>query len=153
MVPKTKKDIRAFLGLVGYYRRFIPNFAEKSACLSDLTKNQSPNKVLWRPEHQRAFESLKESLQLEPILRCPNYSKTFWVQTDASDRGVGAMLSQIGDDGLDYPIAFFSRKLLPREVSYSTTEKECLAIVNSLKQLRSIYRLIMEHYATSTMRI
>lgn len=108
LVPKTKKDVRAFLGLVGYYRQFIPNFAEKSACLSDLLKNRAPNKVLWRPEHQKAFESLKKSLQLEPILRCPDYSKTFWLQTDASDRGVGAVLSQIGEDGMDYPVAFFS---------------------------------------------
>ena len=70
-VPQTKKDVRAFLGLVGYYRKFIPNFAEISACLTDLTKNIAPARVRWQPQHQTAFNKLKLSLQKEPILVCP----------------------------------------------------------------------------------
>ena len=83
-------------------------------------------------ESLRIIEGV-ECLKKEPILHCPDYSKQFWLQTDASERGVGAVLSQMGDDGFDHPIAFFSRKLLPREIRYSTTEKECLAIVNAMK--------------------
>ena len=132
-VPQTKKDVRAFLGLVGYYRKFIPNFAEISACLTDLTKNIAPAKVRWQPQHQTAFNKLKLSLQKEPILVCPDYTKPFWLQTDAADKGIGAVLSQRDNTGTDHPVAFYSRKLLPREIKYSTTEKECLAIVNSLK--------------------
>ena len=132
-IPKTKKDVRAFLGMVGYYRRFIGEFARKSACLSDLTKKDAPNKVLWTMEHQKAFQDLKSSLLEEPVLKCPNYEEMFMLQTDASERGIGGVLSQKDSNGDDHPIAFFSRKLLPREVRYSTTEKECLAIVASLK--------------------
>ena len=68
-----------------------------------------------------------------PILMCPDVNKPFILQTDASERGVGVVLSQVGDDGLDHPVAYFSRKLLPREMKYSTIEKECLAIKLSIQ--------------------
>ena len=147
-IPATKKDVRAFLGLVGYYRKFIPHFAETSACLSDLTKHNLPNKVDWKPHHQLAFDTLRGCLQDKPVLICPDYSKQFILQTDASERGVGAVLSQSQVDGTDKPIAFYSRKLLPREVRYSTTEKECLAIVNALKHF-SVY-LLGRHFTIVT---
>lgn len=129
-VPTNKKDLRA---LVGYYHRFLPRFAETSACLSDLTRKSEPNKIRWLPKHQRAFDKLKTCLQEGPVLHCPDYQKQFWLQTDASERGIGAVLSQVGEDSHDHPIAFFSRKLVPREMNYSTTEKECLAIICALR--------------------
>ena len=104
-VPQTKKDVRAFLGLVGYYRKFIPNFAEISACLTDHTKNIAPARVRWQPQHQTAFNKLKLSLQKEPILVCPDYTKPFWLKTDASDKGIGAVLSQRDNTGTDHPVA------------------------------------------------
>ena len=131
--PVTKKDMRAFLGLVGYYRRFIPDFASKSAELSDMTKKNRPQKISWTPSLNFAFRALKESLLTSSVLLCPDYGKPFLVQTDASHRGVGAVLSQQDEKGIERPVAFYSRKLLPRELNYSATEKECLAIVNSLK--------------------
>ena len=87
-------------------------------------------------DREGAFQKLKQLLCSEPILRSPDFSRPFVLQTDASDRGVGAVLSQCDDEGQDHPIAFFSRKLLPREERYSTVEKECLAIVLGAKSFR-----------------
>ena len=127
-VPKTKKDVRTFLGLTGYYRRFILNYAEVAAPLTDLTKKSAPKTVVWTDACNRAFKELKRRLCEAPVLRTPDFDKKFILQTDASDRGVGAVLSQEDEDGCDHPIAYFSRKLLSREEKYSTVEKECLAI-------------------------
>ena len=134
--PKTKKDVRAFLGLVGYYRRFLPDFSSRTACLSDLTRAVAPNAIQWREEHQLAFDSLKEELTRPPVLLSPNFEKPFRLQTDASERGIGAVLSQDDDEGVEHPVAFYSKKLLPRETRYSTVEKECLAIVAAMKHFR-----------------
>ena len=82
----------------------------------------------WDSECNRAFEKLKEFLCSTPVLWSPDFTREFVLQTDASDFGVGAVLSQFDDEGTDHPIAYFSRKLLPREQRYSTVEKECLAI-------------------------
>ena len=127
-VPGTKKDVRSFLGLSGYYRRFIQDYSTITAPLTDLTQKKKPNKVVWTRECDCAFKTLKRMLCSCPILKSPDFEKEFILQTDASDRGVGAVLSQLGDDEKDHPVAYFSRKLLPRETRYSTIEKECLAI-------------------------
>ena len=82
----------------------------------------------WTVECDRAYNTLKEALCQSPILCSPDFDKEFVLQTDASDIGVGAVLSQMDEDGKDRPVAHFSRKLLPREQRYSTIEKECLAI-------------------------
>ena len=125
--PETKSGVRSFLGLTGYYRRFIPDYASIAVPLTDLTRKSRPNRVVWTPECALAFEKLKAALCSSPVLKSPEWDKTFILQTDASGRGVGAVLSQL-KDGSDQPLAYFSRKLLPREERYSTIEKECLAI-------------------------
>eukprot|EP00731_Ephydatia_muelleri_P022383 Em0014g974a len=89
--------------------------------------------------HTVGFETLKQCLCSGPVLRSPDFNKTFVLQTDASDRGVGAVLSQLSDDGEEHPIGYYSRKLLPREERYSTVEKECLAIRRQWRLSRSIY--------------
>ena len=126
--PTTKTRVRSFLGLTGYYRKFIPDYATLAAPLTDLTRKTKPNQVAWTPECAAAFDQLKDSLCVSPVLKSPDWNKPFVLQTDASDRGVGAVLSQSEDDGNDKPVAYFSRRLLPREERYSTIEKECLAI-------------------------
>ena len=123
--PQTKKDVRTFLGLSGYYRRFIQDYAAVAAKLSDLTRKSAPSRVNWTSECAEAFERLKCRLCSAPVLRNPDFEKRFVLQTDASDRGVGAVLSQ---EGSEHPIAYFSRKLLPREQKFAVFEKECLAI-------------------------
>ena len=126
--PGSKTDVRAFLGLTGYYRKFIPGYATVSSVLSDLTRKSAPNKVVWTPQCEKAFVELKRLLCSAPVLKAPDFSRLFILQTDASDRGIGAVLSQTDKNEDDHPVAYFSKKLLPREQRYSTVEKECLAI-------------------------
>ncbi len=130
--PKTKTDLRAFLGLVGYYRRFIPHFAKKTLLMTDGTKKAAPNIVQWSDGLRAEFEILKKELTGNSILALPRYDCLFILQTDASDRGIGAVLSQRLEN-IERPIAYYSKKLLPREVRYSTVEKECLAIVRAIQ--------------------
>ena len=134
--PETKKDVRAFLGLTGYYRKFIPNYATIALPLTDLTKKSLPNAVVWTAACGTAFGELKRRLTCAPVLKSPDFSKQFILQTDASERGIGAVLSQRTSDGEEHPIAYYSRKLLPREEKYATVEKECLAIKLGVQAFR-----------------
>ncbi|XP_038052264.1 uncharacterized protein LOC119724977 [Patiria miniata] len=128
--PETKKQLRSFLGLAGYYRRFIPNFAALAVPLTDLTRAKEPNRITWGESQEMAFNTLKTKLSTDPILHLPDCSKPFIIRTDASNTGVGAVLLQERDDtGQTFPVAYASRKLLPRERSYAVIEKECLAVV------------------------
>ena len=131
-VPQTKKNVRTFLGITGYYRRFIPNYS--SRCPSD--QPAAPNQVVLDAGCTQAYESLKKLLCEDPILHNPNFDKPFILQTGASERGVGAVLSQQDDDGYDHPVAYYSHKFLPREQRYSTVEKECLAIKLGVQAFR-----------------
>ena len=126
--PVTKKQLRSFLGLSGYYRRFIPNYAAIAAPLTDKTRNSEPNKITWNESQQLAFEKLKHSLATSPILMLPDFDKVFTLRTDASDLGIGAILLQDHDE-VSFPVAYASRKLLKRERVYACIEKECLALV------------------------
>ena len=134
--PETKKQIRSFLGLVGYYRRFIFNFSSRAAVLTDLTRGKSPTKIKWRDAHEFAFQDLKHAMQNPPLLSPPHWEKEFILQVDASNRGLGAILSQQDKEGLEHPIAYASRKLQPREEKLSTTEKEYLGIVWAVELFR-----------------
>ena len=102
--------------------------------LNDLTKKKAPLTVIWTQECENVFIRLKSLMSSAPILKAPNFEIPFCVQVDASDRGLGAVLSQM-DNGEEHPVCYLSRKLLPREQHYSTIEKECLAIVWALKML------------------
>ena len=135
-LPVTKKDVRAFLGLSGYYRRFIPDYATIALPLTDLTRKSAPNHVVWTNACDAAFRELKQRLTRAPVLKSPDFTKEFVLQTDASERGVGAVLSQRGSDGVEHPVGYFSRKLLPREARYATIEKECLAIKLGVQAFR-----------------
>ncbi|XP_072164343.1 uncharacterized protein [Diadema setosum] len=126
--PETKKQLRSFIGLAGYYRKFVPNFSATAVPLTDRTKKGEPNKVKWEKEQEQAFRSLKAALANAPILQLPDVTKPFILRTDASDNGVGAVLLQ-ETEGEKFPVAYASKKLLPRERVYSTIEKECLAVV------------------------
>ena len=90
----------------------------------------------WDTRCEEAFHQLKQALCSSPVIHCPDFTKEFVLQTDASERGVGAVLSQRDEDGEEHPVAYFSRKLLPREERYSTVEKECLAIKLAVHMFR-----------------
>ena len=132
--PKTKKEMRSFLGLASFYRRYVPNFAAIASPLSDATKKGKPNVVTWEEPLLRAYKTLKAALTSNPVLRLPDFSKSFLLQTDASDKGLGAILFQ-EHDGERFPIVFLSRKLTPPEQNYSVIERECLALVWAVKSL------------------
>ena len=150
--PRTKKDVRSFLGLTGYYRRFLLHFAQLTASLSDQTRKDKPDKIQWNDQLQKDFTQIKEMLTSRPILMCPDEDKQFIVQTDASEWGIGAVLSQLDDESMERPVAFFSRKLLPREERYSAIEKECLGIVAALRHfdvylVGKPFKIVTDHRA------
>ncbi len=134
--PVTKTQLRSFIGLTGYYRKFIPDYATIATVLTDRTKKSYPNRLEWTEECEEAFTTLKTMLCSDLVLRSPDYSRPFLVQTDASQTGVGAVLGQVNEEGEEHPILYLSRKLLPREQSYGVTEKECLAVVWAVQALR-----------------
>ncbi|XP_070203545.1 uncharacterized protein [Littorina saxatilis] len=131
--PKTKKELRAFLGLAGYYRKFVPNFAGIGTPLTDATKKGHPDKLVWTQEMQSAFQSLKDVLTSKPVMLLPDNDKPFVLRTDASDYAIGAVLMQDNGKGLQ-PVAYASRKLNKAERNYATIEKECLAAVWAVKK-------------------
>lgn len=126
--PSTKKQIRSFIGLAGYYRDFIPNFAAVVAPLSDLTCKGQPNRVEWGDAQEKAYQSVKAHLTSMPILLLPDPSKTYYLRTDASDNGIDAVLMQ-EHEGKLFPNCYTSKKLSNAERNYSTIENECLATV------------------------
>ncbi|XP_053571626.1 cyclic nucleotide-binding domain-containing protein 2 [Bombina bombina] len=139
--PRTKIQVLAFLGTAGYYQRFVP--------LTDLTLKRLPRQVLWSPKCEAAFQSLKSALVSAPVLAAPIPTKRFSVHTDASMFGLGAVLSQADEEGQDHPVAYISRKLLPREVGYAAVE-ECLAlhlwdVVHKVIFLQKVIRTIIHN--------
>ena len=133
-IPLTVTQVRSFLGLTGYYRKFINNYASIAAPLTDLTKKGNPTKVIWNEKSNRAFEELKEALCNAPILRLPNFDLTFILRTDASDSGIGAVLLQCHED-VYFPVAYASKKLSSAQQKYAVIERECLAIIWALEKL------------------
>lgn len=134
--PTTKKEVKRFLGTASWYRRFVPNFSSIAGPLNKLTstgKKSTP--FAWTKEADEGFNKLKECLISAPILSCPDYDKPFEVHTDASDYGVGALLTQT-KDGVELPIAYMSKSLSAQERNYSITEREALAVLTALEHWR-----------------
>ena len=127
VTPRSVTETRQFLGLASYYRRFIPKFAKIAQPLHQLTKKGA--QFDWTSESQTAFDRLKSELIQAPVLAYPDFNKDFTLETDASVRGLGAVLSQTQSDGRSHPIAYASRALSPQEKNYGITELETLAVV------------------------
>lgn len=147
--PKTKKGVRSFLGLTGWYRRFIQYYAERSKPLTKLTENDS--EFVWGEAQESAFQDLKNALICKPILTCPDFSKPFELHTDASGVGLGAVLIQ-KIDGVERVIGFFSKTLGKAERNYTVTELECLAIIKAIKHFRPFlefqkFKVMTDHSA------
>ena len=146
--PITKKDVRSFLGLTGYYRKFVSHYEDIARPLIDLTKKKEPNNVKWSLQCESAFKQLKDYLSTDPILKAPDFSKPFFLQTDASKKGIGAVLGQLDDQLREHPVIYLSRQLKSSESNYSVSEQECLAIVWSVKKLR--YYLLGRKFSVIT---
>ena len=123
----TPTNVREFLGLASYYRRFVPDFAKQAGPLHTLTRANVP--FLWSESCVEAFSRLKELLTSPPVLAYPDFSKPFVLHTDASGKGLGAVLEQEQADGKNHPIAYASRTLSKHEQRYGITELETLAVV------------------------
>lgn len=132
-VPKCVKEVRSFIGLASYYRKFIQGFAEIASPLHELTSKS--REFLWTDKCQRAFEELKQRLQSSPILAYPLAIGDYVLDTDASGDGIGAVLSQV-QDGEEKVVAYASRKLSKAERNYCVTRRELLAVVVYLKHFR-----------------
>ena len=131
--PKTQTDVRSFLGLASYYRKYIKGFSTIAKPLTGLTeKNQA---FIWSPECEHALQTLKEKLITAPILAYPKPGQPFILDTDASNFGIGAVLSQ-EHDGHERVTAYASRTLNKAERNYCVTRRELLAIVTFLKKFR-----------------
>ena len=131
--PRDVESVQRFLGFAGYYRRFIRDFQKIAMPLTCLTSKKREFK--WNLEAEKAFEILREKLINAPLLQYPKFDEDYIITTDASGKGLGAVLSQ-GEIGKDLPIAYASRKLNDAELKYSTIERELLGIKYGLKQFR-----------------
>ncbi|XP_070203469.1 uncharacterized protein [Littorina saxatilis] len=146
--PKTKKEVRRFLGMLGFYRRYVPHFSEIALPLTNLTKGKKFEAIEWTPACQEAFERLKETLVSQPVVRLPDPEKAFVLRTDASDVGLGAVLLQADEKGDLQPVSYASKKLIPAEINYSTIEKECLAMVWGIRKFEPY--LFGQHFTLMT---
>ena len=129
--PVTRKNMRSFLGVMSYYRRFIKEFANYSGILSPSTSSSAPNVVDWSSEMLDAFNYLKGVLVSVCVLTIPSQEDVFTLHTDASGLGVGATLNVVRD-GVELPVGFYSRQLQGAEKRYSATELEGLAIFRAI---------------------
>ena len=125
----TKTEVKAFLGLTGYYSDYIPFYQDKAYALTELLKKNKPDKVQWTLEEQKALDALKAALLSRPVLVPPNPSRAYILQTDASRVAISAILCQKDDNGKEHVVSYASRKLLPRERKYSVIELELLAVL------------------------
>ena len=131
-IPWTVTQVRSFLRLTSYYRKFIANYASIAAPLSDLTKRGCPSRVVWTDKVNPAFETLKRSLCNASILKLPDFERTFVLRTDASDTGIGAVLLQV-HYVMYFPVAYASKKLSDARKKYAVP-LDCVV-------LGKIYRL------------
>lgn len=130
-VPRTKRDLRRFLGMTGYYRGFCKNFSDVVLPLTNMLR--ASQNFEWTAKCQTAFDSVKTLLCSAPVLVAPRYECAFKMDVDASATGAGAVLLQDDENGVEHPVAYFSKKFLKHQLNYSTIEKEALALLMALQ--------------------
>ena len=131
------KQVRVLLGHTGYYRKFIRYYSDMTYPLEELLREDQ--EFDWTEECDISFEALKMKLVKAPILRFPDWSTKFHVHIDTSGLAIGRILTQPGDNGMDYPIIYSSRKLNKAERNYSTTEREALGMVFALQNIDTTF--------------
>ena len=130
-------DVRSFLGLVGYYRKYIKDYSKIASPLTDLTKKEVA--FQWTDECESAFQTLQQKLLEAPILAYPDYNNDYTLYTDASSKAIGMVLSQV-QDGKECVISYGGKKLSSAEKKFSTTERECLAVIVASKHFEPYLR-------------
>ena len=157
--PTTVTEVKGFIGAVNFYRQFIPGCASISEPLIDLTCKKREKSFIWGPKETLAFEQLKSFLVKAPILQFPDWSKTFYIKTDASDVGIGSVLCQetSRDPEVRLPIMYASRTLKSAERNYSATNREGLAVVWAVKHFYSYinsmkFIIVTDHNSLKAMK-
>lgn len=151
-IPRTTTDIKRFVGMCSWYRRFIPHFSSLMSPINDLLKGKAKKQPInWSDTAESAFNDIKQALVSAPILCSPDFELPFTIQTDASNTGLGAVLTQIQNDE-EKVIAFASRSLLSSERNYSVTERECLGVIFAIEKFRPYvegrkFTVITDHYS------
>ena len=130
-VPTTQKEVRSFLGLCNYYRKFVKDYSKIASPLNALLSKD--DKFSWTMECQRAFDKLKSALTSPPVLAYPDHNKGFILTADASGTAIGYILGQLDDNNQERVIAYGGRSLNIHERKYNITERECLAIIEGIK--------------------
>ena len=130
--PKTVTEVRRFTGLTNYYRKFIHGYAKVARPLHDLVSGKNAKKkrttVEWTEDCEKSFDQLKQLCSNTPVLAYPDYKQKFKLYTDASESGLGAVLTQVKEDGLERPVAYASRTLSKSEKNYDAHKLEFLAL-------------------------
>ena len=152
--PGTVKEVRQFLGLTSYYRRFINNFSKIARPINSLLNKDIGFE--WKEEQEKAFEELKKRLMETPVLQYPDFNRSFIICTDASEKGLGAVLEQLDDEGKEKPVAYASRSLKPAELNYSVTDLECLAVIWAVQKFHKYlifkpFEIVTDHAALKTL--
>ena len=129
--PTDKKSLKSFLGMIGYYRKFVPGYSQLAHPLIKLTHEKQSFE--WGQEQSKSFKILKKLLTEEPILKYPDFDKEFILATDASNVAIRAVLGQLDELGKEHSVAYASGVLNKAERNYSTTEREALAIFWAVK--------------------
>ena len=169
--PTNITELKSFIGLASYYRRFIEGFSKISKPLTELqegisfTKNKMINKMIkkknieenWTDKQEKCFLELKKRLTEAPVLMYPDFDKPFKLYTDASGKALGAVLQQKGIDEKEHVIAYASKSLTKAEQNYSTTELECLAVVWAIEKFHHYlmgekFTVVTDHYALKWLR-
>lgn len=130
--PRTIKEILAFTGFTGFYRRFIKNYSKILLPITNLTKKNVP--FIWSDECAAAFQLLKDTVSSAPVLRHFDPKKVAYVEVDASDHSIAGCMSQLDEEGQLRPVAFFCKKMIPAECNYDIYDKELLAIVRAFEE-------------------
>jgi hypothetical protein len=138
--PRSKTDVKSFLGLASYYRRFIKGFAEIARPLHALTRHDAP--LEWTQACETAFERLKDALMAAPILSYPDFHRPFLLQTDFCQAGLGAVLAQVDEEGREHVICYASRSTRGPETHLAPTHGECLALVWGVQHFDPYLRLV-----------
>ena len=148
--PNKVHDVQSWLGLGNYYRKFVKNFSEIAKPLTNLLKKGTP--FIWDEKYDKVFTEMKQRLIEPPLLGYPSFDHPFTLYTDASGFSLGAVLSQQIGDQPEKVIAYAEKDLKPNELKYSTTEKECLALVDVVKRFSHYlegrrFTVVIDHHS------
>ena len=133
-IPRSRKEVQSFIGKVNFLRRFIPNCVENMNIITDMLKKD--NKIRWTKEARKFFADIKRALTKAHVLISPDFNKDFQIYSFALEHTVAGILLQKNDEGLEQPIAFYSKTLRDAPLRYNIMEKQAFALIKALKDFK-----------------